>query len=434
MEEIRSDLRVSTKTRKDIWCLYSPGVDATGVNPIRGGQRYVVMRVGKWYLYQTAYATKAFLELKARGMPSGEIVLFSESKDKLPEWYEGQDLKGKTLLLLRQGGIGDLIMLTPLINGLRRLYDCRIVFATAVEYSTVLDGIVDRVVSLPLAQEVFEQFDYFLHFTETIEKSPGDPDKPASDMFIEVAGIDKADFPMLTSGNRSAFSCNVDPLALRRAYITKYSTIQYNPAEDILVAVQPRSNNIIRNIPPETVREILLILGEKYKDEFRFVPVLLDRKKELWYVNSGEVPFLVDFREKTSIKDFIALISLCDMVVAPDSSAVHIAGAFGIPTVALYGAFTPKSRVSYYPECRAIVGGKCIELIEVPKGKRQGLDLVPFEKYSGTIAPCSGCMNQEGCTNTDVRGYSFCMLDIEREEIRTEIHDVADKIIEERKE
>ncbi len=401
-----------------MWCLYSPGIEATGVAPIRGGQRYVVMQVGKWYLYQTTYAVKAYLELKARGAPSGEIVLFSESEDKLPEWYEGQDLKGKSLLLLRQGGIGDLIMLTPLINGLRKLYDCRITFATAVEYATVLEGIVYRVVSLPLAKEVFEQFDYFLHFTETIEKSPGDPDKPASDMFIEVAGIDKTDFPMLNSGNRSAFSCNVDPLALRRAHITKWAAIRYNPKEDILVAVQPRSNNIIRNIPPETVREILLILGAGYKN-YRFVPILLDRKKEDWYVNSGEIPYLIDFREKTPLKDFIALISLCDMVIAPDSSAVHIAGAFKTPTVALYGAFTPKSRVYYYPACRAVQGG----VSEIPMA----------EIMSDRTGPCSGCMNQEGCTNTDVRGYSYCMLDIDREDIREAVHDVAGRIVEERK-
>jgi ADP-heptose:LPS heptosyltransferase len=46
-----------------------------------------------------------------------------------------------------------------------------------------------------------------------------------------------------------------------------------------------------------------------------------------------------------------ALAAGCDVIVAPDSAFVHIAGAFNIPCVALYGPIDGKIRTKHYPLC-----------------------------------------------------------------------------------
>jgi heptosyltransferase-2 len=63
---------------------------------------------------------------------------------------------------------------------------------------------------------------------------------------------------------------------------------------------------------------------------------------------------------ETSVGEAMALLSLCDAFVGNDSGAMHVAGALGIPTVALFGSTRPSrtgplgphTRVLYHPiEC-----------------------------------------------------------------------------------
>ena len=46
-------------------------------------------------------------------------------------------------------------------------------------------------------------------------------------------------------------------------------------------------------------------------------------------------------RVKTSLKNVVAFISRCKLIICLDSSAVHIAAAVGTPVIALYGPQSP---------------------------------------------------------------------------------------------
>jgi len=50
---------------------------------------------------------------------------------------------------------------------------------------------------------------------------------------------------------------------------------------------------------------------------------------------------IVDASGKLNFKEFFSLIRLSDLVVSADTAAVHVASAFGIPVVGLYGPNTP---------------------------------------------------------------------------------------------
>src|SRR5206468_2701848 len=55
-----------------------------------------------------------------------------------------------------------------------------------------------------------------------------------------------------------------------------------------------------------------------------------------------------------SFRHRAALIETCDCVLAPDSSLAHVAGALGVPCVALYGPFPWQLRTAYAPTTVAL--------------------------------------------------------------------------------
>ena len=55
-------------------------------------------------------------------------------------------------------------------------------------------------------------------------------------------------------------------------------------------------------------------------------------------------PNYIDLRGKTNISDLAAVIASCDLHVGPDSGPVHIAAAFGVPAVVIWGGYiTPET-------------------------------------------------------------------------------------------
>ena len=56
----------------------------------------------------------------------------------------------------------------------------------------------------------------------------------------------------------------------------------------------------------------------------------------------------------TNIGELIALLSLCDGFIGNDSGCMHIAGALGIPTVAIFGSTNPNRTGPMGPKTRVI--------------------------------------------------------------------------------
>ena len=50
-----------------------------------------------------------------------------------------------------------------------------------------------------------------------------------------------------------------------------------------------------------------------------------------------------------NVRLLLSIIGAANVVVGPDSSALHVAAAFEIPAVGLWGPFEPNSRCKYYP-------------------------------------------------------------------------------------
>jgi len=62
----------------------------------------------------------------------------------------------------------------------------------------------------------------------------------------------------------------------------------------------------------------------------------------------------IDLTGKTAISDLPALLSRCDCFIGNDSGAMHVAGAVGLPVVAIFGPTDPDGTAPVTPKCTVV--------------------------------------------------------------------------------
>lgn len=56
----------------------------------------------------------------------------------------------------------------------------------------------------------------------------------------------------------------------------------------------------------------------------------------------------------TTVREMAALIAECDVFVGPDSGPMHLAGAMGVKSLVVFGSIPPEARINHYPTHSAI--------------------------------------------------------------------------------
>ena len=113
-----------------------------------------------------------------------------------------------------------------------------------------------------------------------------------------------------------------------------------------------------RELSDKKVIGIQLHSDESYRD-FPNMDLLVEKLSNVFTVLIFDISPINGFDYENvikihslSLRKVFALIQKCDAVVAPDSSFVHIAAAFDIPTLGLFGPIDGKLRTGDYPNCR----------------------------------------------------------------------------------
>jgi len=259
----------------------------------------------------------------------------------LREW----DKKRKNVLVIRPGGLGDLIMLTPILRALHQLGQ-RVSVCTVPSNATVLEGLhfVHECIDYPLRTDLLRGYDAVVSLEGTVE----DAEHPATEHALECFW---RKFPFLCIPDRqpelwlSEFE--------KAAALLKWP----RPKGKHVVGVQLAASSPVRSYPQvHNLLKVLLhmgcglrLFGEPGRHPVQITAALSDRVQVLPAANPAP-----NFRQS------MALAADCDCLVCPDSSLVHVAGALGIPCVALYGSFPAIVRVKYYPTVLPIEGrGEC---------------------------------------------------------------------------
>lgn len=295
--------------------------------------------------------------------------------------YEGEDLSGKSIAIWRTGGMGDLCFITPYLKKLKELYPtCRIIFGCGAQYSDVMSQhpCIDEFHSLPIEVEILSRCDFHLMFEGIIEGSQRATQVNAYDLFGEYFRIQLTDaekYPNLP----------VDPENLKffRDTEAKHVAVE-NP---IRIGIHMKTSSKIRNVPVNLWRRLVYTLLDQHP---RAVVYLIGSREDADVGNQipitkeamGRVlPFYQIVR---GFRDSVAALSCMDVVIGGDSSGLHIAAAFEIPSVGLFGAFRSDLRLRYYTRS------------------------VGFDAQ----IRCSPCFQHgdNACDNSDDDGVSYCMM------------------------
>ncbi|MFA5803632.1 MAG: glycosyltransferase family 9 protein [Melioribacteraceae bacterium] len=103
-----------------------------------------------------------------------------------------------------------------------------------------------------------------------------------------------------------------------------------------LIAVNLSAGAKIRYWEIEKWNQLLHLINDSYKNYFfLLLSTEKDRMQQRLLASSLGIENCIEGK-LASIQHFAAYIKSADMLITPDTSAVHIASAFGIPTLALY--------------------------------------------------------------------------------------------------
>jgi ADP-heptose:LPS heptosyltransferase len=265
--------------------------------------------------------------------------------------YEGQPLDGASLLLVRNGGFGDLLFLTPLLRYLDERYrHAGLAVACGRRYHAVYlrNPYVRRIFTYPVKLKDFVTYDYQLFYEGTLETSE-DAGLHAVDLMARHAGVDDV-------GDRR-LEYDVEPALARKAKNILRNELKVKAGEPT-VGLHLRASSPIRTYPLEHSLLVAAALGAAG------VRVFLLGAKGDWEKTTGRrAPPSINFKNVDNlcgrfrtIDHTAAFLSRLDLLIGPDSALVHFAGALDVPTVALYGPFPGAVRTTYYPKCVTLEG------------------------------------------------------------------------------
>jgi len=265
--------------------------------------------------------------------------------------YEGQPLEGRSLLLVRNGGFGDLLFLTPLLRYLDESYKhAGLAVACGRRYHGVFlrNPHVRRMFTYPVRLKDFVSFDYQLCYEGTLEESK-DAGLHAVDLMARHAGL--ADV-----GDRRLVY-DVEPSLARKAKNILRNELKVKPG-DATVGLHLRASSPIRTYPLESSLVVAATLGAAGARVF-----LLGAEGDWAKTVGRKLSPSLEFKNVDNLcgrfrtmDRTVAFLSRLELLIGPDSALVHFAGALDVPTVALYGPFPGAVRTKYYPRCITLEG------------------------------------------------------------------------------
>jgi len=254
--------------------------------------------------------------------------------------------EGEEVFLFRSGGIGDVMFMLPLAKYLVNEHKVKIKVGTSPMYSSILNNnpYVKKVVQMPFPAKELENSDHHLIFEGIIEdQTTKSQVLHAVDLFLEEAGVspkkvlpeDKIPYLYLTEGEGLRINAEIKRLRIDH--------------EATCIGVQVESSSPIRTFPLDKMVVIMKKLLAKGFAVFVFGGKSQERTGQyLREIFLEEKNFVNLISGDRSFRDSIVYTSKMDLIIAPDSSFVHIAGGLGVPIVGLYGCFPSLLRMRYY--------------------------------------------------------------------------------------
>jgi ADP-heptose:LPS heptosyltransferase len=239
---------------------------------------------------------------------------------ELPPYDRRADYNGKTLTILRAGGIGDILLITPLIEAIQAEWpEVKLEVCCSNRSELGVHALCSHL-PYPAPHSELLKRDAILNLTNSVEE---DDDLHAVHVFGAKAGF--YDLPLrLKYQNDKAL---VGDMLIRYPKIAK-----------LRVGIQMKASSKIRSYP--YMSAVIAGLIEKGVEV-----VLFDEPEATSVIGQSEL-ILNGSMERWELEESVALLESCDLVIAPDSAFIHFGCALNVATLGLYGSFHYSKRAT----------------------------------------------------------------------------------------
>lgn len=243
---------------------------------------------------------------------------------------------GKRLLVMRAGGLGDILFLTPAIHALKTRRPEVEIYASCMGQSPYMlfnNPEVSGFMPYPIRLDQANDFDGIIAVEHMIEYSSAARTMHAVDLFAMAFGLELG-----PDEKQIRYFLSKEEKEGAATFLPK------RPRGKFRVGVQIASNLPVRTYAQmPNVAKALMARGHQ-------VVVFGAPGQPLIQgaINThGQDPPL-------NIRQSSTLIPECDVIIAPDSAITHLAGALDVPCIAIYGSFLAKLRTAYAQKTKAI--------------------------------------------------------------------------------
>ncbi len=243
---------------------------------------------------------------------------------------------GAQVLVIRNMGLGDVLMLTPALRALHEQRRVRVQLATYACYLPLLWGLdwIEATYALGTDYHV-ERFDAVVDLNWAVESGKQVEQRPRQDIFAERLGVSlrqRCPFYQVARSER------------------QWAQRQLVPWRRPIVGIQLHASCAQRSYPARHILRLTELLQAK--------GCTVAFYGERW---SEKLPSgVIDLIGAASLRQAAALIEQMAAMVCPDSGLLHLAVAVGTPTVGLFGPIPPELRTVGYPQCTTVsVPGAC---------------------------------------------------------------------------
>uniref|UniRef100_A0A6M3L0H7 Putative glycosyltransferase n=1 Tax=viral metagenome TaxID=1070528 RepID=A0A6M3L0H7_9ZZZZ len=316
--------------------------------PMQGGGKRQ-LRMKEFYVLEERF----FSEIQ---MVFGANIIESElpfEQQIVGKSYNGQDLNNKTMFCFRSAGIGDLMAMMLPIRKLKELFpSSRMIVGADDIYRDLIqpDPSVSEFVPKPYELKHILSSDYVVFFQGLVENfSQKSTTLNIYDLFFDALG-----FPYN----------EIDPSEkIPKIYINE--EVDYDiemtfeglglKSGSPVIGLQFYTSTVVRDYPPELFRELVsklslqgirtVIIGERSVSDKIDQLGICDEKSSFNFA-----------KHCLTLNHLFSIINHCTVLIGPDTSGLHIAGALGIPMIGLFGPIPSNLRIEYFKKAVGIDG------------------------------------------------------------------------------
>jgi len=280
---------------------------------------------------QTAFVPKALAQSKV-------FSPVASLEDTFIEVKPGMDLTNKKVLIIRNGGIGDILAsLFGIIELKRKFKNIEIGYLAEFKNFNFIDGF-QNIIDFPainiIPYDKIKRFTHIVYLDDLVETRN---DKSVHEIFADTMNV------------------NIYPATLKT--LQKYFNTYSGPRNGI--GIQYRSNAVIRNYNIDLFIDLINKIHTKYSTKPIYLLGAPDDFLHVNYIDAntnckiisngcGDKPY--------DILGAFQVIQQLDMVIACDSSMTHIAGLTDTPMIGLFGPFHTSKRLNLYNNAIGING------------------------------------------------------------------------------